>query len=94
MTDQGITFSNGVLTIATDSLEKLTRREVLAARCQPKNIVKIDMAAARGLKSIEKMTFYKAERLEEVILPEGLEVIEKSVSVHASHSVQSSSPPP
>lgn len=76
MTGQGITFSNGVLTIATDSLEKLTRREVLAARCQPKNIVKIDMSEARGLKSIEKMTFYKAERLEEVILPEGLEVIE------------------
>ena len=76
MTGQGITFSNGVLTIATDNLEKLTRREVFAARCQPKNIVKIDMSEARGLKSIEKMTFYKSERLEEVILPEGLEVIE------------------
>ena len=63
MTGQGITFSNGVLTIATDNLEKLTRREVFAARCQPKNIVKIDMSEARGLKSIEKMTFYKSERL-------------------------------
>lgn len=76
MAGQGITFNNGVLTIATDNLEKLTRREVFAARCQPKNIVKIDMSEARGLKSIEKMTFYKSERLEEVILPEGLEVIE------------------
>lgn len=78
MAISGIVFKDGVLTVSTENLEKLTRKEIFAARCRPRDIVHIDLSKAKGLKVIDKMTFYRSEQLEKVVLSEGLEVIERS----------------